>query len=295
MCLLVCGCTTQTRCPALGTAWRPGVQGCHKPLAKESQRALTPVRMADVHTTRQGGTWGHGTGQDWLVEAVPPGHGRKQTEAFLTWAARCSHRGSTAHKLRATLEADKIDYELRWWPDKPMCLRVCVVLYFYLCGNLQSEVWLEGNNKMVLVKLLQQAVLVIRSSKEWNFNGMCAFVWERQRKWVCVRVSLVLSSLTAQANCFLPNRSVSTDNECTHHDTVNLSSRTVPSSGQSFYPGKSPSEVSAPLAPRAPRMSGSVHSFTGSSEVENMLIRVRDWALQGVVDCQLLQRQTDSP
>lgn len=31
-----------------------GLHGCHKPLAKKRQRVLTPVRMADVHTTRQG-------------------------------------------------------------------------------------------------------------------------------------------------------------------------------------------------------------------------------------------------
>ncbi len=145
MCLLVCGCATQTRCPPLSAAWRPGVKGCQKPLAKERQRALTPVRMADVHTTRQGGTWGHGTGQDWLVEAVPPGHGRKQTEAFLTWAADCTHHSSTSHKLRATLKADKIDYELitavTWWSlvSISMCVFSCLSLWEPRVSDPQSE------------------------------------------------------------------------------------------------------------------------------------------------------------
>lgn len=141
MCLLVCRCATQTRCPPLSAAWRLRVKGCQKPLAKERQRALTPVRMADVHTTRQGGTWGHGTGQDWLVEAVPPGHGRKQTEAFLTWAADCTHHSLTSYKLRATLKADKIDYELipavTWWSS--VCLHVLLSLWEPRVLNLQSE------------------------------------------------------------------------------------------------------------------------------------------------------------
>lgn len=65
-------------------------------------------------STRLGTVAHEGTGRarTWLVEAVPSGDGRKQTEAFLTWAADCTQHGSTSLKLRATLEADKIDYEL---------------------------------------------------------------------------------------------------------------------------------------------------------------------------------------
>lgn len=138
MCLLVCRCTTQTRCPPLSAACRPRVQRCHKLLAKERQRTLTPVRMADVHTTRQGGTWGHGIGLNWLVEVVPPGHSRKQTEAFPTWAAGCTHHSSTSHKVIATLKADKIEYELILvaTPWSCECNCVFIVLYIRLAENL---------------------------------------------------------------------------------------------------------------------------------------------------------------
>lgn len=49
--------------PSARRSVAPGVPQCQEPLAKQKQRALTPVRMADVHTSRQGGTWGHGTGR----------------------------------------------------------------------------------------------------------------------------------------------------------------------------------------------------------------------------------------
>ncbi|MEQ2194528.1 hypothetical protein XENOCAPTIV_030456 [Xenoophorus captivus] len=108
----------------------PGVPQCQEPLAKQRQQALTPVRMADVHTSRQGGTWGHGTGQGWLLETVPSGYDRKQTEAFLSRAAGCIHHQFTSHKLRSTLKAYLFYYELilvviRWrvW---------CVFLQFSL-------------------------------------------------------------------------------------------------------------------------------------------------------------------
>lgn len=156
MCLLVCRCATQMRCPPLSAAWRPGVQGCHKPLAKERQRALTPVRMADVHTTRQGGTWGHGTGQDWLVEAVPPGHGRKQTEAFLTWAAGYTHHDSTSHKLRATLQADRIDYKLiPALTDEAGCVHMCVFFSFSVFVKTERS-----------CKPWSEAILVLTYSRE---------------------------------------------------------------------------------------------------------------------------------
>lgn len=109
-----------------------GVPECHKPLAKVRQRALTPVRMADVHTTRQGGTWGHGIGRGWLVQAVPPGHGRKQTEAFLSWAASCTHHNSTYYKHGATLKTDKTDYKLIMKADlTETCAHICVCVTCY--------------------------------------------------------------------------------------------------------------------------------------------------------------------
>lgn len=152
MCLLVCRCTTQTRCPPLSAARRPGVQRCHKLLAKERQRALTPVRMADVHTTRQGGTRGHRIGLGWLVEVVPPGHGRKQTEAFLTWAAGCTRHSSTSHKLRATLKADKIEYELILVVNPWSCVPTRAFIIMCLCENMgwfrcitEAVTVIEGN------------------------------------------------------------------------------------------------------------------------------------------------------
>ena len=134
MCLPVCRCATQMRCPPLSAAWCLGVLECQKPLAKQRQRALTPVRMADVHTTRQGGTWGHGTGQRWLVQAVPSGHGRKQTEALLPWVVGCIQHNSMSHQLRSTLKADKIYHELKMM----LVLRkahVCVYITSYFFRN----------------------------------------------------------------------------------------------------------------------------------------------------------------
>lgn len=48
----------------------PRGEGCHESSAKQRQWVMTPVRMADVHTTRQGGTRGHGTDRDWIVNPV---------------------------------------------------------------------------------------------------------------------------------------------------------------------------------------------------------------------------------
>lgn len=109
MCLLVCGRAVQTRRPPLGAVSRPGVTGCQKQLAKDRQQALTPVRMADVHTSRQGQRRGARDGPEL---AVPAGHGRKQTEAFLSRAAGFTHRRPASNRLRPTLAADRINQDL---------------------------------------------------------------------------------------------------------------------------------------------------------------------------------------
>lgn len=111
---------------------------CQQSLAAETQRALTPVRMADVHTTGQGGTWGHGTGR----------RCRPRTwQILIRWRLfYCA--ATTSPKLKATLATDGVVSHLVLGP-----LWVCLV-HASLSDTLVHRMgFLTQNGRYLLMRL----------------------------------------------------------------------------------------------------------------------------------------------